>query len=181
MLMTMSAVASAFGNDGPDMTVISLKGSEVFKVIYKGNAKGRVKLNVFDAWGKVIHSGTIAGTDGFICPLNFKGLPSGYYTIELIDQHGAYREKVAYIPEYDRKSVHVTKLVGEKDKFLLAVANAQNESIVVRIYDRHRNLLFAESKTLKGDFAQVYRMERSLDHCTFEVSDAAGNIKYFAF
>lgn len=181
MLITVSTVASAFSNDDPEMTVVSLKGSEVFKVIYKGNTSGKVTLNVLNHQGKIIHSGSVTGKDGFICPLNFKGLPSGNYTIELIDDHGSHQEKVVYVPAHDRKSIHITKLMNAEGKFLLAVANAQNEPIVIRIYDRYQRLLYAESRILNGDFAQVYRMEQALNHYTFEVSDSAGNRKSFVF
>lgn len=181
MLITMSTVLFAFGNDTPEMAVVSLKNSEVFKVIYSGGTSAKVKLNIFNSQGKVIHSGTMSGKDGFICPLNFKGLPSGNYTIELVDDHGSHQEKVVYVPAHDRKSIHVAKLMNADGRFLLAVANAQDEPIEIRIYDRFQRLLFTETKVLKGDFAQVYRMEQGLNHYTFEVSDVTGNKKSFVF
>lgn len=181
MLTTVSAVASAYGDDGPGMTVVSFKGSEVFKVIYKGSTSGKVKLNIFDSQGRVIHSGSVAGKDGFICPLNFKGLPSGKYTIELIDDHGSHEEEVDHVQKYERKRIHVSKLVSEDGKFLFTVANAQNEPITIRIYDQYQRLLHTGSKTVNGDVAQVYRMTHGLSHYTFEVSDAAGNKKSFVF
>ena len=177
--MAWSVVATAY--DGPEMTIVAGKGSEVFKVIYKGGTSRKVKLNVINSRGRTIHSTSLAGKDGFICPLNFKGLPSGNYTIELIDGQGSHQQEVNYVPVHDRKSIHVSKLLNEKDKFLFTVANAQSETISIKIYDRHQSLLHSESKNLKGDFAQVFRIVHNLDHYTFKISDGAGNVKYFVF
>jgi len=179
LLVAMST--TAFGNDAPAMTVVSFKGSEIFKVIYKGTAMGKVKLNILDAQARVIHSETISGVDGFILPVNFKGLQSGNYTIEVVDNSGRYQEQVTYKPVYELKSIHISKLRNDDGKYLLAVANAQNEPINVKIYDAFQRVVYNESKTLRGDFAQVFNMENKHDSYTFEVSDAAGNKKYFNF
>ncbi len=173
--------SAAFGNDTPGMTVVQFKGSEVFKVIYKGTTAGKVTLNILDAAGKKVHSKTITGVDGFICPVNFRGLESGRYVIELVANEGRFREEVSYTPFFELKSIHVSKLLDSDGKFLLAVSNAQNEPIYVRILDSSAQVVYNESKTVDGDFAQVYKLEDSTGNYTFEVSDAAGNRKYFAF
>ena len=179
-LLAMAATV-AYGNDNPGMAVISKEGSGVFKVIYKGTTTGRIKLNILNDRGKTIHSETLTGLDGFIYPLNFKRLQSGDYTIELIDEQGRHREKVAFLPSHDIKRIHVSKLQNEEGKFLLAIAKAQNEPIRVKVYDGNGKLLYSETKILKGDFAQVYKIEGFHKRYTFEVSDDAGNKKYFAF
>lgn len=181
MLIMMSLTTSVRANDGREMTIVATKDSEVIKVIYKGNTSGKVKLNIFDAEGNTIHSASIAAKEGFICPLNFKGLPSGNYTIELVDDQGRRQENVNYVALHDRKSVHVSKILSEESKFLFAVANAQDELVTVRIYDQYQKLVYAETKALKGDFAQIFRMPQGLNHYTFVVSDVAGNKKSFAF
>lgn len=181
MLIMMSLATSALANDGREMTVVTAKDSEVIKVIYKGNTSAKVKLNIFNEQGNIIHSASIAAKDGFICPLNFKGLPSGNYTIELVDDQGSRQENVTYVALHDRKSVHVSKIINEDGKFLFAVANAQNESIIIRIYDQRQKLVYSGSKVIAGDFAQVFRMPSGLDRYTFVVSDVVGNQKSFIF
>lgn len=179
LLVAVSATASA--NDFPGLTVVSLKGSEVFRVIYKGATPGKVKFNILDAKGKTILAQTVDGANGFIMPVNFKGLDSGDYTFEIIDNGEKYSEKVAYTPFYDLKKIHVSKIIKEEGKFLLAIANAQNEPISVKIYDETQRLVYNESKTLSGDFAQVFAIEDTTKGYTFEVSDENGNRKYFSF
>lgn len=181
LLVAVSTTAFGFVNDEPAMTVVSLKGSEVFKVIYKGTSTGKVRMNIVDQRGNVIHAETFAGLNGFILPVNFGGLESGTYTIELIDNAGKHRESVTYKPTHELKSVHVSRLINEHGKFLLAVANAQSEPIRVRIFDQEQRLIYNDSKVLTGDFAQVYKLENAYSRYTFEVSDANGNKKYFDF
>ncbi len=181
LIVAASSLSLAFGNDNPQMAVVSLRGSAVFKVIYKGNTTGKVKLNIFDRDGRIIHSASIPGLNGFICPLNFKGLDSGTYTIELIDDLGSHRENVVYTPVDKMKVIHVSKLRGQEGKFLLAIARAQDETIAIRIYEDGDKLVYSESKTINGDFAEIFKVERPDGHYMFEISDVAGNRKHFSF
>jgi len=173
--------SAAFANEGdPSVAVVAFKGSEVYKVIYKGGA-GKVRMNILDAQGKKIHSSTIDAEDGFILPVNFKGLSAGTYTIEILDDAGKYTQQVVYKPASALHAVHVSKLQNADDKFLLALANLQNEAIKVTIYDAAQRVVYHESKVLSGDFAQVYKIEHPSNSYTFEVSDSSGNSKSFKF
>ena len=181
LLLAVSSSSMALANEGPALTVVNQKGSDIFKVIYKGGSAGRVRLNIIDQEGKTIHTEVLAARHGFILPVNFKSLQSGSYTIQLTDNTGKYQEKVSYLPSSERKSIHVTKLLDEEAKYLLAVADAENETIRIRIYDQEQRLVHDESKILSGDFAQVYSIQNSRGNYTFEVADSAGNRKYFDF
>jgi hypothetical protein len=183
-LFVVGAVVSAAGKDEPrrtGMAIVPVKGSEVFKVIYKGETAGKVKLNIYNADAKVILAETFSGTNGFICPLNFKGLQSGEYTIELIDAAGKKVEKVTYQAQRSSKYIHVSKINNE-GKYLLSVMNTgADEEINVNIYDENNALIHSESKQVKGDFAQVYKLSKPSASYTFEVSDNAGNVKTIRF
>ena len=181
LLLAITTTTLAYGNEGPGMTVVNVKGSEIYKVIYKGSIGGKVRLNILDAQGHKIHSESFAGLNGFILPVNFKGLQAGNYTIEIVDNAGRYEEQVSFTPLSDTKSIHVTRLVRESGKYLLAIADAKDETINVRIYDQDERLVYNETKQLSGDFAQVYRMENPFGHYTFEISDGAGKRKHFTF
>ncbi|HEY3403866.1 MAG TPA: hypothetical protein VGK59_10795 [Ohtaekwangia sp.] len=183
-LVVVSASVAAFGKEEPTsnkgMAVVPVKGSEVFKVIYKGEAYGRVKLNVYNTESQLVFSETISGTDGFIRPLNFAGLTAGEYTIETIDASGKKSEKVTY-NKAAKKNVHISKLAGEEGKFLVAVAGAGSDVVNVNIYDAANNLVHSESRTVNGDFAQLYTVKNVTGALTFEVSGASGETKVVRF
>ena len=180
ILLLTSTMAFA---TAPDMKVVSIKGSSVFRVFYKGAETGKVRLNIFDAQNKRIHSETIAAPNGFVYPLNFTGLATGDYTIEVIDGSGKQRQIVHYVPTpvIDLKAVHMTKLINQDGKYLLAISNAQKENIHVRIYDRDSQLVFSEGKEITGAYAAVYKISNAGHGYTFEISDQAGNIRSFSF
>lgn len=185
-LVTVSAAVSAIGKDVPSnagLAVVPMKGSEIFKVIYKGENAGRVKLNIYNAASSMIFSETINVTDGFIAPLNFAGMEPGEYTLELVDNTGAKKvEKVKYLTApSSAKNVHVSRISKETGKFLVAVSNNGSEKINVRIYDGANNLVHSESREVKGDFAQLYTVKNVTGALTFEVSDDAGYTKTIRF
>jgi hypothetical protein len=182
LVVLNSAVAFA-SEDEPrtGFAVISVKGREVFKVIYQSESAGRVKLNIYNSKGSVIYTETFYGTDGFIMPLNFKGLSAGEYTIEVVSPEGRKLEKVQYNPANNTKQIRVSKIAGEEGKYLLAIANSGKEMISVNIYDQRNHLVFHESKTIDGEFAQIYKLENTSSSYTFEVTDQDGNAKRVTF
>lgn len=176
LLIAGATGAFAAAEPTASLAVISAKGSEVVKVIYKGTT-GKVKLNVYNNAGQIVFTETRQVQEGFIRPLNFTGLQAGEYTIELIDALGVQSEKISYQPVVTVKTmaVHVAKL-PETGKFLLSVAAAQNtpnRNITIRIYDINNNLIHTSKREAVGDFAQVFNIQNVEGGYTFEV--AAGN------
>lgn len=181
VVLAVTTTALAYGNEGPGMTVVSVKGSEVFKVIYKGSVEGKIRLNILDEQGNKIYSESFSGVGGFILPVNFKGLRAGNYTIEIVHNAGIYQEEVSYKPVADSKNIHVSNLRRENGKYLLTITGANNEAINVKIYDEEQRVVYNETKTLSGDFAQVYRIENPRGRYSFQVSDADGKTRHFTF
>jgi hypothetical protein len=172
-LLLVSA-SGAFANADPSnaaLAVVASKGSEVVKVIYKGNT-GKVKLNIYDASSKLVFSESRNVQQGFILPLNFAGLSAGTYTVELVDASGVKSEKVNYQPAKTGASVHVAKLAQE-GKYLLSVANA-NDNVTINIFDANNNLIHTSTKESAGSFAQIFNMQNIDGGCTIEVINAAG-------
>jgi hypothetical protein len=183
-LIVMAGAVTAVGKDEPSnagLAVVPVKGSEVFKVIYKGESASRVKLNVYNSSSQVIFSETVKSTGGFIRPLNFSGLNFGEYTIELTDASGTKTEKVNFQPAKSESLVHVSKLADGNGKFLLSVANNETDALTVRIFDEANNMIFSDTQADAGDFAKLYNIKNVVGAVTFEVSDNSGTIKSFTF
>ncbi|MEO5980104.1 MAG: hypothetical protein ABIS36_10270 [Chryseolinea sp.] len=183
-LMVMAAAVSVNAKDEPGaqgMAVVAVKGSDVFKVIYKGETASKVKLNVYDASSQIVFSETMGSVSGFIRPLNFKGLQFGEYTIELTDASGTKTEKVSFMPTKSSANIHVSRIKSTEDKFLLSVANSSNETITVKIFDSSNNLIHVDSRETTGDFAQLYSLKDIKGAVSFEISDNAGNYRTAQF
>lgn len=183
-VVAMVVALSAFGEEPSNskgLAVVPVKGSEVIKVIYKGENAGKIKLNIYNEQAQLVFSESINGLDGFIRPLNFNGLAAGQYTFEIIDANGKKTEKVNYQPLAAKASnVHVTKLAGE-GKFLLAVAANGKETISVKIFDAANTLVHSESKSVDGAYAQIYTVKNVKGALTFEVTGANGTTKTVRF
>jgi hypothetical protein len=182
MLVVFSAGIAFAGEDEPrtGFAVVSVKGSGVYKVIYKSESAGKVKLNIYDATGSVIFTETLYGVNGFMVPLNFGGLTAGEYTIELLGAEGRKAERVSHQPNSNVNRVHISKMANEESKYLLAVASTGSDVIYVRILDRNNNVIHSETKEINGDFAQVYKLAAPSAY-TFEVTDKSGNTKSIKF
>lgn len=183
-LIVVSAGMYAVAGDEPGNTgfaVLPVKGSEIFKIIYKGEISEKVKLSLYDANNTLIFTESISGT-GFIRPLNFKELAAGEYTIELVSATGKKVEKISHQRKISSSYIHVNKLKNDGDKFLLSVTgNAENEKINVRIYDTFNNLIYNEVNKVSGSFAQVYNVKNFGKSVTFEISDSTGKTKIVTF
>lgn len=180
----VSSLAVAAGKDEPriGMAVVPVKGSETFKVIYKGESAGKVRLNIYNSASRIILTETFASTQGFIVPVNFAGLEAGEYTIELIDAAGKKVEKVFFgAKKASEKIAHISNIDKKNGKFLLSVVTpADGQQINIKIYDGE-NLIHSETKVVTGDFATVYKLNPAATSVTFEVSDNTGKIKTARF
>jgi hypothetical protein len=180
--LLMGAVAT-FGNDGPTsgVAVLSAKGKDVFRVIYKTETANNVKIKLYNAKDEMIHSESISNTKGFILPLNLGNLSFGEYRLELTDANGKTIEKIVYQDNKPVDNIRVARLATAEGKFMVSVVSANNEQVTVKIFDSFNNLVHNEVKTVSGDFAQVYNVKNLTGECTFEVSDDAGRVKTVRF
>src|SRR3990170_1372206 len=183
-LFVMGVIVTTFGSDEPrkaGLVVVPMKGSETFRVIYKSENTNKVKLNIYNLNSKLIFSEVINESNGFILPLNFKGLAFGEYTLEVIDALGKKIERISYQPSPVSNNIRIAKLSSNEDKFLVSVVNPGTKKITVKIFDTYNNLVHNEIMNVEGNFAQVYSVKNLGGACKFEVSDTTGNVKTVQF
>jgi hypothetical protein len=180
--LLMGAVAT-FGKDDPTfgMAVLSAKGKDVFRVIYKTETANNVKVKLYNPNGEIIHSASINNTKGFILPLNLGRLNYGDYRLELTDANGKHIERIAYQNVKAVDNIRVARITTAHDKFMVSVVSAKSEKVTVKIFDSYNNLLHNEVRSVSGDFAQVYTVKNLIGACTFEVSDEEGRVKTVQF
>ncbi len=195
VVLTVAAVivASAFAfaaEPTSKIVVVNQNNSEIFKVIYEGTTAGKVTLKVYDSKGNELLAETTRGLSKFMRPVNFAGMESGEYSIEITDANGTQAKKVNYKisskaaeienlsvkNESSIKSVHITKLQGE-GKYLMSVITDGTKKINVRIFDATENLLHNESVTVNGSIGLVYNLKEVQGQPTFLVVDNTGNKK----
>ena len=141
---------------------------------------GRVNLKISNQDGAVVFNESVTGVNGFIRPVNFKGMAAGEYTIEVADASGKQIQKVNYEIEQTVSMVHIAKIAGD-NKYLLAVAKESNEEFNVKIFDGSRNLVHDENLVANGNLGLVYNLKDVAGIPTFEVTDKTGNTKVIKY
>lgn len=151
-----------------------VKNGVLVKLFYRGEQSGKVKVTIYNHKGEIVFTETMQHTEQFMRPYNFKALPYGEYTIELVDESGKSYEKVSHGLAKAARTAHVTRLAGSVNKYMLAVPNNGSDKLTIRIYDSTDRILFEEEQAIKGDFAKVYHLQGASGDHTFEVIDQDG-------
>ena len=184
-LIMVGVVVSGSANPGKTgMVVVHANGTQTVKVIYKGESAGKVKLNLYNESSNLIFSETFSKIEAFILPLNFTGLESGKYTVELTDADG---KKIKSIVNYNiaastDKFVRISKLDNANGKYLVSVVGKQSASqkVRVRIYS-DESLIYDAPKDVNGEYAEVFNVKSRLGRLTIQVSDDEGTLLTKAF
>jgi hypothetical protein len=180
-LILLGAGVNAVAKEDPTnvgFAVIPVKGSDVFKVVYKNENSNRVKLNLYNEGGQLVFSESIT-SEGFIRPLNFSSLTPGEYTIEVIDGDSKQTEKISHrvagseIAAASDKIVHVARVVGSEEKIILSIANASSENFVINIFNENDDLVHSETAKVNGSEARLYSVKNG-KVSRVEVTDNAG-------
>lgn len=174
-LMMISVAVLADEPASPKLVVLSQKESGLFKVIYENAKTGKVKMTILNSDGEALYTEQIKVSDGFILPVNFKGMTPGEYSIEVTDGTAKQIQKVNYISSAKAQRIHVAKLSSDANKYLLSVAS--QGAINVRILDGANNIIHEENVNVDGAFGVVYNLKSVSGMPTFEVTDNEGNIK----
>ena len=174
-MMMISAVALADEPAAPKLVVLNQKEAGLFKVIYENAKTSKVKMTILNSDGVALYSESIKITDGFILPVNFKGLTPGEYSIEVADGTAKQTQKVSYAETAKSQTIHVAKLTKDANKYLLSIAN--EGAINVRILDGANNIIHEQDLNVTGSLGLVYNLKSISGAPTFEVTDGQGNTK----
>ena len=175
----LCTLVCARGIDGPikgsSVAITNVAGSTLYKLYYKSERIGKVKVSIRDEKGYTIFFETINKMDRFVRPYNFKELPEGQYTVSIEDDNGKTVEKINYKAGRVEKLIRIQKLTGE-NKYLLSIASHQPENVFIYIFDDHNNLIHNEIQTIGKEFAQIYNLQ-DITSFTIEVNDKDGLLK----
>jgi hypothetical protein len=172
----------ANGTDDPSVgsssvVVLNANGSNLFKVFYKANRFGKVKVSILDQDQQVVFSETLRKINGFMRPYNFDGLQEGVYTILIEDMFGTRSEKVNYTVIRSKTFVRLVKLTGEGNKYALTGRAFKEDEIRVRIYDAANEMVFEKGYKVAGEFGELYNLKNLSGSFTIEVSDRSSVLK----
>lgn len=169
------AMAKGPGQPGESSTgfAVMKSGSAIYKLIYKSNETANVRVAIYNDQQELVFSEVIRKKDNFMRPYNFENLPEGQYTVELVSPEGKQVQTIIHQYQLPAPSFfHVTKISGAESKYLITASG--DDEITVRITDDRDQVLRVDRHEVKGEFAQVYNLERINRPFTIQVSDKHG-------
>jgi hypothetical protein len=183
VLTAMCGAVNANEIDNPKASVgmAIMKTGSVIKLFYQGSVAADVKVSIFDAKGERVFRETFRNIENFVRPYNFSSLKEGEYTIELEGADGRQLQKVNYSKGKIEKLMHLVRLAGAENKYVLTVANKGSEKLQVKIYDGENSLIYNETESFQGDFAKIYNLNKVGEKFLFEVTDQNGVSKSLTY
>lgn len=174
LLIAIGYVSAIAAEPKSPMGISVIKNGALVKLFYRGEQSGKVKVTIFNDKGDIVFTETMQRMEQFMRPYNFKALPYGEYTIELVDESGKRFERVSHRSVDIKRTAHVTRLAGFDQKYMLAVPNKGKDKLKIRIYGHDDRIVFEEERAIEGDFAKVYNLEEIAGDHTFEIIDQDG-------
>jgi hypothetical protein len=178
MMVLVSVFTYAIDPSNSQLVVLNTNTTGVFKVIYHQPGQNSVAFKVYNQQGEIVFADYIRSSNGFIRPLNFLGMESGAYKVELKSGNQVIEQMITYsTPSAEEKvidgtvkSIHVSKLAGD-NKYLLAISNEGTNRVHVKIYDGAKELVYNTSMKIAGNVGVIYSLKQLVGTPTFEVSD----------
>ncbi|MDH3712015.1 MAG: hypothetical protein OER04_19165 [Cyclobacteriaceae bacterium] len=182
VLATFGLKAADPGSKELRVQVIA-KADQTFKVIYEAEEKSKVKVNIYDWKNHKIFTDVIDQTDGFSKPYNFKNLPEGNYTFEIISNGVKSREVVSnsiQAPEHTMKALIIP--TANSGKFQLMVMSNDMGPVRISVLDHKGKLLLEEDVNSPETFGKVYDLNQLRNsQARFVVTAASGVLKDQSF
>ncbi|NJM26690.1 MAG: hypothetical protein HC859_15655 [Bacteroidia bacterium] len=175
-----AATVAFAGEDDPSAVGVGvIQAGSIVKLLYKAEAAGNVRVSIYDASGRELFRESFAKIESFMRPYNFTSLANGNYTIEVRDAKGTHVKTLEYkkTATADESLVGVVKVNSPENRYLLTIANKEQGTVYVRIYNADNALIYDGKENVTGNFAKLYNIKNGAKDLTFEVSDNAGNVK----
>jgi len=179
----ISSVIFANGSDDNKLAVVRGQEAGTFKVIFKGEDQASATVNVLDSEGNLVYTKDINSANGFLLPMNFTGLKSGEYTIEVQNGSNTWTKSIYYSrnekssTKVEKNStiqyVHVSKMKND-GKYLLSVMKTGNEVITINVFNANDDLVHSESRKTDGNLSVIYDVKDFSGASKFQITDEAG-------
>lgn len=140
--------------------------NQKFKLVYLEESAGKVKVNIKNSSGSIVHSQSVENEEGFAQQYDFAKLPLGKYTFEIIRPDGTkIIQKVQHKAAIAEAEIKADVLsISENKKFRLAVIKYNDRPVDVSIYNERNELIHSETIKSKAGFRKI-----------FDLSEADGN------
>ena len=114
MVCTMAVASLA---TAATFTVMETSNGNVFNVRYSSGQKGKVEVSILSGTNELLYKEKINSDGAFVRPYNFKGLPSGNYSIIIKDEVGEHNETITYSADKLISYSYVAAVPNQENKY----------------------------------------------------------------
>lgn len=181
LIVGVAAQANNDKNKTSDTKKIAIvqNSTDKFKVVYLDKNPGKVSIDIADSKGKIVYSQKVENVDGFAQSYDFKGLPEGQYTFNIVNPDGTKTKKAVTFekPEIQPEFKANILDVNDKNKFRLSVLKSNDEPVVVNIYNSSNKLIHTEKIKESESFRKTYDLGQVKDKdLRFEIKNKGAKV-----
>ena len=130
---------------------------DTYQLTYIKKGECKIKVEVFDDKGRVLHKEHIKNEKSFTKPYSFENLQLGEYSFKVTDDQGIYLTKIKRSEEINMVA-SIKKLEGDKAKII--VIGDFMAPVSVNIYDSYNVLVFDDYIDHEKSFSIVYDLSK---------------------
>jgi hypothetical protein len=157
-----------------DAAVMISRNGQV-KVFYKGNEVNTVIISIYDENNNLKFTEKIKGRNQFMRPYNLSELAKGDYRIVVNDKQTTITQ---HYSNYNKTNLaaHIQKVKQSESSFLLTVSDPAAEEVQVDVVNESGKVLMSHKINGKGQFAQLYKLNKIEGEVFFRVSSDSGTV-----
>jgi hypothetical protein len=163
----------------PSVTVLTVERASnkvVYRLVYQSKVEGLVLISIYNEEGDLLLTDKVLNHTGFARPYNFQALPTGQYTLQIVDAQGTitkhiYHGELSVIESTLESPLQVSvQAVENTSKYELRVLGDHTAPLQVTIYDAVGEVIHSEQIDENGSFRKVYDLSSiKASGLTFEV------------
>ena len=162
------ASASLFAADpAATFELVNQRGSSIYKVVYKAVGTGKAVLNITGKQG-LVFSEVVTYTNGFVYPIDFKGMAKGEYTVEVLGKGAKFKETVSLVENKPLAYVRVSEQPNQKE--LLTITSEVPSEFIIRVYDKDDNEVFWTVESINDRYGVVLNVSNLEKGYSIEVT-----------
>ncbi len=162
-----TATFAATGREVKDVSVE--KKDEKVELTYLSKGDAKVRVNIYDQYGKTVYSETIKHPSSFVKSYDLSKLPKAKYEFEIIDDQKVVTEIVSFVEE---ATTQVKASVAEETegKFTVKVTGELVKPVLVNIYSKSGELVYGDYISFDKSFSRSYDLSKiAVKDLKFEV------------
>ncbi|GAB4420359.1 MAG: hypothetical protein OHK0039_33860 [Bacteroidia bacterium] len=151
---------------------LTAESQQRYRLTYKAPQATDVRIQVRDSRNATLHTEVVRDREGFNQVFDFRNLPAGAYQLIVSARDLAYTEALSVvIEEAPQLELSLSQTTAGSNKYLLRVANAQDEQVLVRVLDQYSQVLFEEKLDIDANGKVFDLMQVPDREVTFLVLD----------